>query len=93
MSVVLIVTLSIVAILATALLVWRQPVLAFTQRSAAFLREVRSEVRKITWPSWDDLRRSTLVITIFVIVIGLMIGVMDSLFSLILIRGLGQMFG
>ena len=93
MSVVLIVTLSIVAILAAALLVWRQPVRAFAQRSAAFLRGVRSEVRKITWPSWDDLRRSTLIITILVIVIAVVIGVMDTLFSLILIRGLGQMIG
>ena len=93
MGVALTVTLSILAIMALAVLVWRQPVFAFAQRSAVFMREVRAEVRKISWPTWDDLRRSTVVISFFVMVIGLIIGVMDILFSLILIRGLGQMFG
>ena len=87
------VVLGVLALGTAALLVWRQPAWAFAQRSATFLREVRGEVRKISWPSWDDLRRSTLVITIFVVVIGLVIGIMDSVFSLILIRWLGQVFG
>jgi preprotein translocase subunit SecE len=76
-----------------ALLIWREPVLAWTQRSTVFIREVRAEVRKITWPGWDDLRRSTLVITIIVIVIGIVIGLMDWLFSLILIDFFGRAFG
>jgi preprotein translocase subunit SecE len=76
-----------------ALLIWREPVLAWTQRSTVFIREVRAEVRKITWPGWDDLRRSTLVITIIVIVIGIVIGLMDWLFSMILIDFFGRAFG
>ena len=83
------------AVLATlaALVVWRQPVLAFAQRSQGFVRLVRGEVRKITWPSWDDLRRSTLVITILVIIIGIVIGVMDRAFSWLLIDFFGRVFG
>lgn len=76
-----------------ALLIWREPVLAWAQRSTVFIREVRAEVRKITWPGWDDLRRSTLVITIIVIVIGIVIGLMDWLFSRILIDFFGRAFG
>ncbi len=76
-----------------ALLIWRQPVLAFAQRSRGFVRQVRGEVRKITWPSLDDLRRSTLVITILVIIIGIVIGVMDRAFSWLLIDFFGRVFG
>ena len=76
-----------------ALLVWREPVLAWTQRSTAFIREVRGEVRKVTWPGWDDLRRSTVVITIIVIIIGIVIGLMDWMFSMILIDFFGRAFG
>ena len=66
---------------------------ALAQRSTTFLREVRAEIRKISWPTWDDLRRSTLVITVIVIVLGIMIGLMDWLFSKILIDLFGRIFG
>ena len=75
------------------LVVWREPVLAFAGRSAAYLREVRVEVRKVSWPSWEDLRKSTTVIIIFVIIIGLVIGLMDLVLSELLIRVLGRAFG
>ena len=93
MSGTLVVVLVLVAALAAALVVWRRPVLVFAQRTGAFTQDVRGEVRKITWPTWDDLRRSTIVISAIVLVIGLLIGVMDKLFSLILIQFLGRAFG
>jgi len=89
----LIIAAVLTLVVVVALLVWRQPVLAWTQRSTVFIRDVRAEVRKVTWPSWDDLRRSTLVITIIVILIGILIGLMDWLFSLILIDFFGRAFG
>ena len=64
-----------------------------TRRSSEFLRDVRAELRKVSWPSWEDLRRSTGVITIIVILIGLLIGVMDLAFSKILIDLFGRIFG
>lgn len=71
----------------------RQPVFAFVQRSAGFLQQVRSEVRKVAWPSWDDLRKSTIIVTILVIIIGVIIGVMDAVFSKILIDWFGRVIG
>ncbi len=73
-----------------SLVIWREPVLAFSQRSAIFLQDVRAEVRKVTWPSWDDLRKSTVVIIIIVIIIGIIIGLMDFFFSILLIDLLGR---
>ena len=66
---------------------------AVVQRTNTFLQQVRGEMRKVSWPTWDDLRRSTFVITVFVAIIGVIIGVMDSAFSLILIKWFGQVFG
>jgi preprotein translocase subunit SecE len=59
----------------------------------AYFREVRAEVRKVTWPSWDDLRRTTVVIIIVVIILGMIIGIMDFVFSKILIDWLPRLFG
>ncbi len=66
---------------------------AVVQRTNTFMQHVRGEMRKVSWPTWEDLRRSTLVITVFVVIIGIIIGVMDSLFSLVLIKWLGRVFG
>ncbi|HKI95200.1 MAG TPA: preprotein translocase subunit SecE [Gemmatimonadales bacterium] len=65
---------------------------ALAQKSAAYIREVRAEMRKVTWPSWDDLRKMTVVIIIFVIIIGIIIGIMDIIASKVLIDLVGRLF-
>ena len=78
---------------AGALIVWRQPVLAFATRSATYMRAVRAEMRKVSWPTWDDLRKSTVVIIIFVSIVGAIIGLMDLAFAKLLIDWFGRVFG
>lgn len=68
-------------------------VMAFAGRTVAYLRDVRAEVRKVTWPTLEDLRKSTTVIIIFVVLMGLLIGLIDWLWSVILISWLGRAFG
>jgi len=67
-------------------------VVAVTKRSAAYVRDVRAEIRKVTWPTWADLRRTTVVVTIFVIVIGIIIGIMDRISSLLMIDWFPRLF-
>ena len=62
------------------------------QRTADYVREVRAEVRKVSWPTLPDLRRTTIVITLFVIAIGIVIGIMDWMATKILIDFLGGLF-
>lgn len=57
-----------------------------------FLREVRGEIQKVTWPGMDELRKATIVIVIFVLVLGLVIGLMDSLLQLVFVTGVAQLF-
>lgn len=64
----------------------------FLRRTADYVREVRSEVRKVTWPTVSDLRRTTIVITLFVIAVGIVIGIMDVVASKVLIDFLGGLF-
>ena len=57
-----------------------------------FLRDVRNELRKVTWPTFDELKKATTVIIIFVTVLGIMIGLMDSLFQLIFVKLVARLF-
>ena len=57
-----------------------------------FLREVRSEIQKVTWPTMEELRKATVVIVIFVLLLGLVIGLMDSLLQAVFVTGVARLF-
>ena len=61
-------------------------------RVAEFLREVRGEIRKVTWPTWDELKKATTVIVIFVALLGLLIGWMDWLLQQIFVVLVAKLF-
>ena len=61
-------------------------------RVVGFLRDVRVELRKITWPTWDELKKATVVIIIFVSALGAFIGLMDSLLQLVFVSGVAKLF-
>ena len=93
MSLGLMITAAIALVAGVAALVWRQPILAYSLRSTAYIRQVREEVKKVSWPTWDDLRKSTLVIIVIVVIVGAIIGLMDLLFSWVLIDMFSRLFG
>ena len=56
----------------------------FVEKALQFLREVKVELKKVTWPSRKQAMGSTLVVIILVMIISLFLGVVDiSLSSLI----------
>jgi preprotein translocase subunit SecE len=57
-----------------------------------FLREVRNELRKVTWPTFDELKKATTVIVIFVTVLGIAIGLMDSFFQFVFVTLVARLF-
>jgi len=61
-------------------------------RMVDFLRDVRIEVRKVTWPTWDEVKKATLVIIAFVTLMGMTIGVMDTVFQFVLVRLVARVF-
>ena len=54
--------------------------------------QVPAEVRKVTWPSWDELKKATGVIVVFVIFLGVLIGLMDSVLQLVLVSAVANLF-
>jgi preprotein translocase subunit SecE len=57
-----------------------------------YVKDVRVEMTKVSWPTRRELRESTLVVIVMVIIISVFIGIVDRLLSLAfeaLIRLLG----
>jgi len=57
-----------------------------------FFRDVRAEVRKVTWPTMDELKKATLVIVVFVSILGIVIGLMDWAFQLVFVKAVAKLF-
>lgn len=50
-------------------------------RLREFIRGVRSELRKVSWPNRDQLRQSTLVVLIVVVTLGVYVAAWDFVFN------------
>jgi preprotein translocase subunit SecE len=61
-------------------------------RIVGFFRDVRAELRKVTWPTMDELKKATTVIVIFVMVMGLVIGLMDATFQFVFVKAVARLF-
>ena len=48
---------------------------------AKFIREVRSELKRVSWPSKDDVRESTIVVIIIVLLLAVFVGLVDRALS------------
>ena len=46
-----------------------------------FLREVKTELKKVTWPSRKDALSGTLVVLVAVFIIAIFLGIVDSVLS------------
>ena len=50
-------------------------------RVRQFLMDVREELKKCTWPTWQELRESTVVVAVSVLMLGLFVFGADFVFS------------
>jgi preprotein translocase subunit SecE len=53
-------------------------------RTRDFTAEVTEEMKKVTWPDWAQLKNSTFVILIFVLVVAFIIWAMDQVVNTII---------
>ena len=56
------------------------------QRFAVYVQETREELRKCSWPSWQELKGSTLLIAITVAFLGIFVVVIDTILFHVFIR-------
>ncbi len=47
------------------------------KRLVKFIKEVRNELKRVTWPSRNELRGSTTVVIVIVLVLAVFIGLVD----------------
>lgn len=59
------------------------------EKIVRFLKETRAEMRKVTWPTRDELVESTKIVIIATIVVTIFIGIVDQILTLIIRRLLG----
>ena len=52
----------------------------FVNRSKAFILDVKSEMDKVTWPTREDLKASTTVVMLFLLLLAFTVGVLDFVF-------------
>ena len=55
-----------------------------------YVKESIQEMKKVTWPTWDELKGSTLVVMLFSVIMGCYIAGLDVLFSVIVDKIMGN---
>jgi preprotein translocase subunit SecE len=53
------------------------------RRFAKYVQETREELKKCTWPTWNELKGSTVLITITIVLLGAFTTVVDGILTFI----------
>ena len=59
------------------------------KRLIRFLKEARTELKKVTWPTAEDVRRSTVVVFLTVVIFTVFIFMADKAINILLVKVLG----
>ena len=54
------------------------------ERIRLFLSETRTELKKVTWPTREELRESTIVVIVSTFIVTIFVGVVDQILSRII---------
>ncbi|MGO8675785.1 MAG: preprotein translocase subunit SecE [Limisphaerales bacterium] len=57
---------------------WRTGQLA---RLTVYVQQTREELRKCTWPTWEELKGSTVVVAISIVLLGVFTMLVDFIFT------------
>jgi preprotein translocase subunit SecE len=62
-------------------------------RAIEFLKEVRAELKRTTWPAWKEVQGTTTVVIVTVFIFAIFLGVVDLALSNVLQRILSLFSG
>ena len=54
-----------------------------------FIREVRNEMKRVAWPSRDEVRGSTTVVVVIVLILAVFIGLVDRALTFLISLAFG----
>ena len=57
-------------------------------RFRGFVKDVRAELAKVSWPTREELRDSTVVVIVTVLIVAVFVGIVDRVLSI----GVGLLF-
>ena len=60
---------------------WLSSIGSWPERTKEFLGEVRSETRRVSWPTFTQIRATTVVVLITVFFFGVYFGILDWVFN------------
>ena len=55
-----------------------------------YVKECIQELKKVTWPTWEELKGSTLVVMLFSVIMGCYIAGLDVVFYVIIDKIMGR---
>ena len=53
----------------------------FFARMKKYFKDTKSELKNVTWPSKEQLKKNTIVILVFIIIVGIFLFAFDMLFA------------
>ena len=59
---------------------WRRAA-SWPGRIRQFSLDVQAEMKRVTWPTWPELRSATAVVIVFVLIVAAIIAIMDWVFK------------
>jgi len=61
-------------------ILWRQ---GYLMRLTAYVQQTREELRKCTWPTWNELKGTTLVVAVSIFLLGTFTVLVDFVFAML----------
>ena len=71
---------------------WLTRIGTFVRQIPSTYRAIVNEMRRVTWPSVQEIRQLSVMVVILSLFIGAVIAVMDVTFQAILVRWIPQLF-
>ena len=59
------------------MILWRK---GYLLQLTNYVQQTREELRKCTWPTWDELKGSTVVVSISMLILGVFVVLVDQIF-------------
>ena len=53
----------------------------FFSRIVKFFREVKSEMKKVVWPTWSQTVNNTVIVIAVIIMVGICLAIADTIFG------------
>lgn len=77
----IIVSASIIVLAALAFVICYFAIPSFKEKVKKFFSDYKSELKKVTWSSKEDVRRNTITVVVVIAVVAIVIALLDIIFS------------